>query len=70
MKLQNPVGKVPPNIIFFAQTNKLTVWLCPTRHTSHLTQHTSHGALIFIDSILQDKNPCVTDATLIVTDAT
>ena len=36
----------------------------------HLTQHTSHGALTFIDSILQDKNPCVTDATLIVTDAT
>ena len=27
-------------------------------HTSHLTQHTSHGALIFIDAILQDKNPC------------
>ena len=27
-------------------------------YTSHLTQHTSHGALIFIDSILQDKNLC------------
>ena len=27
-------------------------------YTSHLTQHTSHGALIFIDSILQDKNMC------------
>ena len=39
-------------------------------YTSHLTQHTSRGALIFIDSILQDKNPCVTDATLIMTDVT
>ena len=27
-------------------------------YTSHLTQHTSHGALLFIDSILQDKNLC------------
>ena len=27
-------------------------------YTSHLTQHTSHGALILIDFILQDKNLC------------
>ena len=26
-------------------------------YTSHLSQHTSHGALTFIDSILQDKTP-------------
>ena len=61
---ENPVGKVPPNINFLDR-NKLTVWLCPTPHTSlsiphtsHLTQYISNGALIFIDSILQDKNLC------------
>ena len=54
---QNPVGKVPPPHNFCVKKNKLTVLLCPTPHT--LTQHTSHGGhWVFIDSILQDKNPC------------
>ena len=40
--LENPVGKVPPNIIFFGQRNKLTVWLCPTPHSAYLTPNSAY----------------------------
>ena len=41
----------PKNFFFYINSRLMS-------YTSHLTQYTSLGALIFIDSILQDRNLC------------